>query len=276
MNVTGRQGAGTAVEPSSSEPSIELRAAAKNFGAVRALRRIDIRLGQGEVVGLVGDNGAGKSTLAKILSGALHPDAGELLVDGSRVNFGGVRDGRRFGIEMLYQDLALCDDLDIAENFFAGREPTRLGLLRRRWMHREVVEKLRQLEIGLQATNVPVRVLSGGQRQSLAIARAAAYSSRLLILDEPTAALGVSQSRAVIELIRRVKATGVGVLFISHRMNDVLAICDRVVVLYEGRVAAELVTSETSVEEIVNFIVTDPDRSAKIANLMTGTPGAGP
>jgi simple sugar transport system ATP-binding protein len=274
--VTDTRTAGSAVKPSGSEPSLELRSATKNFGAVRALKGIDIRLTQGEVVGLVGDNGAGKSTLAKILSGALRPDSGELLIDGSDLSFGSVRDARRFGIEMLYQDLALCDDLDIAENFYAGREPVRFGLLRRRWMRREVLEKLGQLGITLQSSTVPVRVLSGGQRQSLAIARAVAYSSRLLILDEPTAALGITQSRAVIELINRVKVTGVGVLFISHRMNDVLSVCDRVIVLYEGRVAAELVASETSVEEIVNFIVTDPDRGAKASAFMTSSTPAAP
>ncbi len=274
--MTDRRTAGSAVKPSGSEASLELRSATKNFGAVRALKGIDIRLIPGEVVGLVGDNGAGKSTLAKILSGALRPDSGELLIDGSNLSFGSVRDARRFGIEMLYQDLALCDDLDIAENFYAGREPIRFGLLRRRWMRRQVLEKLGQLGITLQSSTVPVRVLSGGQRQSLAIARAVAYSSRLLILDEPTAALGITQSRAVIELINRVKGTGVGVLFISHRMNDVLSVCDRVIVLYEGRVAAELVASETSVEEIVNFIVTDPDRAAKVSGFMTTSTPAAP
>jgi ABC-type sugar transport system, ATPase component len=247
-----------AVHAPAPSVGVEMKGTAKSFGAVRALKGIDFAVRPGEVVGLVGDNGAGKSTLVKILSGALRPDAGDFLIDGVPVNFANVRDARAFGIEMLYQDLALCDDLDIAENFYAGREPTRLGLLRRRWMHTQVAQELAQLGIHLQSTSYPARALSGGQRQSLAIARAIAYSRRLLILDEPTAALGVRQSKAVLELTGRVKERGVGVLFISHRMNDILAICDRVVVLYEGTTVAELDCARTTIEEIVNFIVTDP------------------
>ena len=202
--------------PSPALPTgVDVQGAVKSFGAVRALKGIDFAVRPGEVVGLVGDNGAGKSTLAKILSGALRPDAGDFLIDGVPVNFANVRDARAFGIEMLYQDLALCDDLDIAENFYAGREPTRLGLLRRRWMHTQVAQELAQLGIHLQSTSYPTRALSGGQRQSLAIARAIAYSRRLLILDEPTAALGVRQSKAVLELTGRVKERGVG-CFSSH------------------------------------------------------------
>ncbi|HEY1366709.1 MAG TPA: ATP-binding cassette domain-containing protein [Gaiellaceae bacterium] len=237
---------------------VEILGATKSFGAVQALKAVDFSAAPGEVVGLVGDNGAGKSTLAKILSGALRPDAGDYRIEGAQVQISGVRDARAFGIEMLYQDLALCDDLDVAENFYAGREPTRFGLLRRRWMQRHAVHELDQLGIHLKSTEYPTRVLSGGQRQSLAIARAVAYSNRLLILDEPTAALGVSQSRAVLDLIRQVRARGISVVLISHRMNDILAVCDRVVVLFEGHRVAELDAGRTTIEEIVNFIVTDP------------------
>jgi simple sugar transport system ATP-binding protein len=246
------------VRPEQAPVAVAIRGAIKNFGAVRALKGVDFTVEPGEVVGLVGDNGAGKSTLAKILSGALRPDAGDYTIDGAPVQFSHVRDARAYGIEMLYQDLALCDDLDVAENFYAGREPTRLGFLRRRWMQKQVVKELAKLGIHLQAIDYPTRVLSGGQRQSLAIARAIAYSKRLLILDEPTAALGVTQAKAVLDLITKVKHQGVGVLLISHRMNDILAVCDRVVVLYEGENVAELDSSRTTVEEIVNFIVTDP------------------
>ena len=238
---------------------IELKGGTKSFGAVKALKGIDFKVQPGEVVGLVGDNGAGKSTLAKIMSGALQPDAGSILVDGSPIAFANVRNAKAFGIEMLYQDLALCDDLDVAENFFAGREPTRFGLLRRKWMHGFVAKELERLGIQLNSTKLSIRALSGGQRQSLAIARAVTFSRRLLILDEPTAALGVRQSKAVLDLIRRVRDGGLGVLFISHRMHDILAVCDRATVLYEGKKAADLDCSTTTVEEIVNYIVTDPD-----------------
>jgi ribose transport system ATP-binding protein len=238
--------------------AIEIRGASKSFGAVRALKAVDFRAEAGEVVGLVGDNGAGKSTLAKIISGALRPDAGDYTIDGARVHLSHVRDARAYGIEMLYQDLALCDDLDVAENFYAGREPTRLGFLRRRWMQRHARDELAHLGIRLHSTQFPTRVLSGGQRQSLAIARAVAYSRRLLILDEPTAALGVSQSKAVLDLITQVRERGISVVLISHRMNDILAVCDRVVVLFEGETVAELRARDTTIEQIVNYIVTDP------------------
>ena len=250
----------TAPDSSAARPlGIELKGGTKSFGAVRALKGIDFSVQPGEVVGLVGDNGAGKSTLAKIMSGALQPDAGSILVDGSPISFANVRDAKAYGIEMLYQDLALCDDLDVAENFFAGREPTRLGLLRRRWMHTYASKELERLGIQLNSTKLAIRVLSGGQRQSLAIARAVTFSRRLLILDEPTAALGIRQSKAVLDLVRRVRERGLGVLLISHRMHDILAVCDRATVLYEGKKAADLDCSATTVEEIVNYIVTDPD-----------------
>jgi simple sugar transport system ATP-binding protein len=245
--------------PPSTPLGVEVKGTTKSFGAVKALKGIDFSVRPGEVVGLVGDNGAGKSTLVKIMSGALQADAGELLIDGSPVSFASVRDARAYGIEMLYQDLALMDDLDVAENFYAGREPTRLGFIRHRRMHEQVRKELGQLGIELRSTKVPIRVLSGGQRQSIAIARAVAFSRRLLVLDEPTAALGVRQSKAVLDLIRRVQARGMGVILVSHRMHDILAVCDRVAVLYEGKKSVELQCAETTIEEIVNYIVSDPD-----------------
>ena len=244
----------------SASPGIRLQGIRKSFGAVRALQGVDFNVAPGEVVGLVGDNGAGKSTLAKIMVGALRPDEGEIVVEGSNVSFSSIRDARVHGIEMLYQDLALCDDLDVADNFFVGREPTRFGFIRARWMHRQTSKHLETLDIRLASTRIPIRLLSGGQRQSVAIARTVSLAPRVLILDEPTAALGVSQAAATLRLIDRLRAGGMGVVFISHRMNDVLAICDRVVVLYEGRKAAELDGEGLTVEKIVNYIVTDPDR----------------
>jgi simple sugar transport system ATP-binding protein len=238
---------------------VHLRGIAKSFNAVRALKGVDFGVTPGEVVGLVGDNGAGKSTLAKIMAGALNPDEGEIVIDGTPSAFSSVRDARAQGIAMLFQDLALCDDLNVADNFFVGREPTRLGVVRHRWMHARTRENLATLDIRLPSTKVPVRLLSGGQRQSVAIARAVSFSPRVLILDEPTAALGVRQAKATLEIVHRLRANGIGVVLISHRMNDVLMICDRVTVLYEGKVAADLPAEGLTVEEIVRYIVTDPD-----------------
>jgi simple sugar transport system ATP-binding protein len=230
-----------------------------SFNAVRALKGVDFSVRPGEVVGLVGDNGAGKSTLAKVIAGALTPDKGRIVVDGTPRTFSSVRDAHDQGITMLFQDLALCDDLNVADNFFVGREPTRFGIVRHRWMHAETRRNLETLDIRLPSTKVPVRLLSGGQRQSVAIARAVSFAPRVLILDEPTAALGVRQAKATLDTIRRLRANRIGVVLISHRMNDVLSICDRVTVLYEGKVAADLSTKGLTVEEIVRYIVTDPD-----------------
>jgi simple sugar transport system ATP-binding protein len=230
-----------------------------NFNAVRALKGVDFSVRPGEVVGLVGDNGAGKSTLAKVIAGALNPDRGQIVIDGTARSFANVRDAHGHGITMLFQDLALCDDLNVADNFFVGREPTRFGIVRHRWMHAETRRNLEMLDLRIPSTRVPVRLLSGGQRQSVAIARAVSFSPRLLILDEPTAALGVRQAKATIDTIGRLRATGIGIVLISHRMNDVLSICDRVTILYEGKVAADLDTKGLTVEKIVKYIVTDPD-----------------
>jgi simple sugar transport system ATP-binding protein len=246
-------------------PIIELRGVSKSFGAVAALKGVDFTVGRGEVVGLVGDNGAGKSTLMKIVVGALAPDDGELRVDGARVSFANTRDSRKRGIEMLFQDLALCDDLDVAVNFYLGRAPTEFGLVRVRRMHSLVRKQLDELGVRLPSTTVPVRFLSGGQRQSLAIARAVSLKPRVLILDEPTAALGVQQSRAVLDLVRQIASSNTSVVFISHRLRDVLDVCDRIVVLYEGRQVANLKSSETTLEQVVTYIVSDPDSVQRAA-----------
>ncbi len=253
---TGRsQAAGSAA------PLVELRRITKLFGAVAALKGVDFVVGPGEVVGLVGDNGAGKSTLMKVLAGAIAPDEGEILVGGEPVRFSSIRGARLHGIQMVFQDLALCDDLDVAANFFLGREPTRAGIVRTRRMHAAARAHLEDLGIRLPSTARPIRLLSGGQRQSVAIARAVSLAPRLLILDEPTAALGVRQSGIVLKLIREIRSKGTGVVFVSHRMNDILAACDRIVVLFEGSNAANL-DATVSVDDLVRHIVTDPLASA--------------
>jgi simple sugar transport system ATP-binding protein len=253
-----------------SVPLVELRGITKLFGAVAALRAVDFRVGEGEVVGLVGDNGAGKSTLMKVLAGAIEPDDGDILVSGSSVRFASIRGARSHGIQMVFQDLALCDDLDVAANFFLGREPTRGGLVRVRKMHASARAQLEDLGIHLKSTSRPLRLLSGGQRQSVAIARAVSLEPRLLVLDEPTAALGVRQAALVLKLIRDVRAKGTSVVFVSHRMNDILAVCDRIVVLFEGANAAELDANATTVDELVRCIVTDPSASSSGGGVEAG------
>jgi len=218
-------------------------------------------LAAGEVLGLVGDNAAGKSTLTKILSGAETPDRGELYVDDQSVRFASPADARRHHIEMVYQDLSLCDTIDVAGNLFLGREPLtrRFGvpLLDKARMHADATRILDGLDIRLPSTRQKVGNLSGGQRQSIAIGRAAAFEPRVLIMDEPTSALAVAEVQAVLRLIKRVSDSGVSVILITHRLQDLFEVCDRIMVLYEGQNVAERRIDETSLEDLVRLIVTD-------------------
>lgn len=229
----------------------------KRFGMVEALRGVSLRLGEGEVLGIVGDNAAGKSTLMKILSGAVLPDEGRILFEGREVRFTRPRDAQALQIEMVYQDLALCDDLDVAGNLFLGREPTRrrFGLLDRRRMHAGARRHLEALGIRIPFTDVPVRNLSGGQRQAVAIARAITFRPRVLIMDEPTAALAVKEVEIVLELIDTVSSRGVRVILVTHRLQDLFRVCDRIMVMYEGQNRADLDARSTSIEEVVRSIV---------------------
>jgi simple sugar transport system ATP-binding protein len=238
-------------------PLLEARGIVKRYGQVQALRGADFTVLAGEVVALIGDNGAGKSTLVKILSGAATPDAGEILLAGRPVHLGSPLAAQRVGIETVYQDLALAADLDPAANLFLGRESLRSGLLGRlgvldnRAMRRRAKEAFAELGIGLQDTSVRLGSLSGGQRQSVAVARAVAWASRVVFMDEPTAALGVVQTGRVLDLIRRVRDRGVAVVLISHNMPEVMAVSDRVEVLRLGARVARLETATTSVEQLV-------------------------
>ena len=218
---------------------VELRGIHKHFGAVHALRGVDLVLEAGEVLGLVGDNAAGKSTLMKILSGALQPDAGRILLGGASVRFASPADARRLGIEMVYQDFALCPNLDVARNIFLGRWPVRSGFfVDRAAMQQEARAMLDRLRIDLPSVTVPVSTLSGGRRQSVAIARALSFRPRVLILDEPTANLSPAATGEVLRLVADLKRHGVGVILISHRIQEVFEIGDRITVLKQGRQVA--------------------------------------
>lgn len=238
-----------------------MRGIEKRYGTIEALRGVDLSLAPGEVLGLVGDNAAGKSTLTKILAGAEIADAGTLLIDGQAVRFASPADARKHRIEMVYQDLSLCDTIDVAGNLFLGREPRvrRFGLqlLDQRRMHREAAEVLNSLDIHVSSTRLKVNNLSGGQRQSIAIGRAAAFEPRVLIMDEPTSALAVAEVEAVLRLIRKVSDAGVSVILITHRLQDLFEVCHRIMVLYEGQNVAERVVGETSLEDLVRLIMGD-------------------
>jgi simple sugar transport system ATP-binding protein len=231
----------------------------KSYGTIRSLDGVDLELAAGEVLGLVGDNGAGKSTLSKVLSGAVVPDAGQIVIEGREVNFASPADARRERVEMVYQDLSLCDTIDVAGNLFLGREPRHrllgLSLLDKRRMHAEAAAMLGGLGIRIASTRLKVESLSGGQRQSIAIGRAVSFQPLVLIMDEPTAALAVAEVDAVLSLIRRVSAQGVSVILVTHRLQDLFVVCDRIMVMYEGRKVAERPIGATNIEEIVNLIV---------------------
>jgi ABC-type sugar transport system ATPase subunit len=241
-------------------PVIAVRGITKHFGSIQALRGVDLEVHKGEVVGLVGDNGAGKSTLVNILSGALQPNSGTIMVDGKVVTFGSSLEARRLGIETVYQDLSLAPDLSVWANIFLGREQTVRGPFRwfgwldRRAMARSAEKDLERTRIRIGSVNSLAGRLSGGQRQAIAVGRAVAWGSRVILMDEPTAALGVEQQERVGQLVRSVCDNGVPVLLISHNLPQVHKICDRVVVLFHGQVVANLRPAESSVDDIVAFI----------------------
>lgn len=229
----------------------------KSFGAIEALRGVNLRIKPGEVAGLVGDNGAGKSTLMKVLSGAEIPDAGRILVDGEPLPLTGPRSSRAHGIEMVYQDLALCNDLDVAANLFLGREPydqvTRR--MNHKLMHAEAAEHLDRLHIRVKKTDQSVATLSGGQRQAVAIARAVTFDPKVLILDEPTAALAAKEVETVLQLIRDISGRGVSVVLITHRLQDLFGVADRFVVLYEGIVWRDMLPQDTDLSGLVTAMM---------------------
>ena len=238
-------------------PLLELRGITKRFGAVQALTDVNLKVYPAEVMALVGDNGAGKSTLVKTIAGINLPDRGEILFEGHPVHFTGPRDPAALGISTVYQDLALADNLDVVANLYMGREEvsTPVPSLSEEQMEKRAREVLKDLNVTtLQSPRLVVASLSGGQRQSVAVARSVMWSAKLVMLDEPTAALGVAQTKQVLDLIRRLKEQGHAVIVISHNLADVFEVADRVVVLYLGRNGGDFMTKDTSREEVVAAI----------------------
>ncbi|HZR96416.1 MAG TPA: ATP-binding cassette domain-containing protein [Gaiellaceae bacterium] len=239
----------------SDAPLLELRGVSKSFGSVQALTDVDFEVREGEVMALVGDNGAGKSTLIKCVAG-IHPmDEGELLFDGEPVTVHSPKEAAKLGIEVVYQDLALADNLDVVQNMYLGREANRFQVLTEAPME----AKTRETLAGLRVTTIgsirqPVATLSGGQRQSVAVARAVMWNSRLVILDEPTAALGVAQTEQVLALVRRLAEQGLGVVLISHNLHDIFETATRITVLRLGRNAGMFTRAQTTQEEVVHAI----------------------
>jgi simple sugar transport system ATP-binding protein len=255
-DVTGAM-AGDVADPQVTGPLLEARALTKTFGHVQALRGANFAAYAGEVVALIGDNGAGKSTLVKCLSGTAQPDAGEIWFDGRPVRLDTPAHAQKLGVEAVYQDLALAADLDPAANLFLGREVLRpgvlgwFGVLDRRRMREAATAAFRELGIDLPDAGTQVSALSGGQRQSVAVARSVAWASKVVFMDEPTAALGVVQRERVLEVIRRVRDRGIAVVLISHNMPEVLAVSDRVEVLRLGQRVARFSTADASLDDLV-------------------------
>ena len=236
-------------------PILELTGVSKHFGAIQALTNVSLSLNPGEVVGLMGDNGAGKSTLVKIIAGNYPPSAGNVLMQGRKVAFHKPSDAREEGIEIVYQDLALCDNLDIVENMFLGREVKKGVALDEGNMESRARETLASLSVRtVKSVRQSVSSLSGGQRQTVAIAKAVLWNSKVVLLDEPTAALGVAQTRQVLDLVRRLADRGLGVVLISHNMGDVFEVADRITALYLGRVAADVATKDVTNRQVVELI----------------------
>jgi D-xylose transport system ATP-binding protein len=252
-------------------PVLELKGVSKSFGAVQALYQVDFHVSAGEVMALVGDNGAGKSTLIKCIAGIYPIDSGEILFDGKPVNIHGPKDAAALGIEIVYQDLALADNLDVVQNMFLGREETQSFLrLDETKMEARAAETLKGLSVTtIRSDRQTVAGLSGGQRQSVAVAKAVMWNSRVVILDEPTAALGVAQTRQVLELVKRLGQQGLAVILISHNLHDIFEVADNITVLRLGQNVGEYKRTETTQQKVVEAITAGalhevPGQSAEV------------
>src|ERR1700684_2696004 len=238
------------------KPVVEMRAISKNFGPVQALVDVNLRLMPGEVLGLVGDNSAGKSTLMKILTGAYQRDTGDILVDGEAVRFKSPHESRDRGIEMIYQDFALCGNLDVGQNIFLGRWPMRFGIfVDRPRMHRDAREILTRLKVDVNSVYQKVESLSGGRQQSVAIARAISFAPKVVIFDEPTANLSVTATKRLLETMLELKRHRVSQIIISHRLNDIFEVGDRVMARQRGRNVGERAIADTTEKEVLELIV---------------------
>jgi ABC-type sugar transport system ATPase subunit len=256
------------------EPLLELRGVSKSFGPVQALNDVDLEIRSGEVTALVGDNGAGKSVLIKCIAGIHSPERGEIRWEGKPVRIRTPKDAASLGIETVYQDLALCNNLDIVQNMFLGRERVHSGLLDEEDMETAAQETLASLRVTtVRSIRQPVASLSGGQRQSVAIAKAVLWNTKLVIMDEPTAALGVAQTQMVLSLTRRLAEQGHAALIVSHNMNDVFEVADRIIVLYLGRVVALRPASELDRQIAVDLMTTGESARLAGATESTGVEG---
>ncbi|WP_197380248.1 ATP-binding cassette domain-containing protein [Mycolicibacterium mengxianglii] len=254
------------VESGPRTPLLELQGVNKSFGVVHVLHDVDFRVYPGEVTALVGDNGAGKSTLVKAIAGIHSIDTGTYLFEGKPVTVHSPNDVSELGVEVVYQDLALCDNLDIVENMFLGRELKHRGMLDEARMETMAREALMSLSVRtVKSVRQTVSSLSGGQRQTVAIAKSVLWNSKVVLLDEPTAALGVAQTRQVIDLVRRLADKGVGVVLISHNMVDVFEVADRICALYLGRVAADVKTTDVTHSQVVELITAGRSGSLGLA-----------
>jgi D-xylose transport system ATP-binding protein len=256
----------------SETPILQLRGISKSFGSVQALTDVDFEVRSGEVMALVGDNGAGKSTLIKCVAGIHSVDSGEILFEGEPVHIHGPKDSARLGIEVVYQDLALCDNLDVVQNMYLGREERDwLWRLKEPAMEQRTAETLRSLSVTtIRSIRQPVASLSGGQRQSVAVAKAVQWNSKLVILDEPTAALGVAQTRQVLDLVKRLGEQGLSVVLISHNLHDVFEVADRITVLRLGRDVGVYEREQTTQQEVVQAITAGIP--TKVAGIPETTP----
>ncbi len=249
--------AAVARESATGEPLLKIRELDKHFGPVQALYHVDLDLPYGKVTALCGDNGAGKTVLTKCIAGIYSPDHGQIYFEGHPVHIRSARDAARLGIETVYQDLALADNLDIVQNMFLGRERTSNGLLNEDSMERSAAETLASLHVTtVRSIRQPVASLSGGQRQSVAVARAVMWNSKLVIMDEPTAALGVAQTKQVLDLIKRLRDRGLAVMVISHNLTDVFEVADRIAVLYLGRLVVQDDVSALDLQKVVEYMTT--------------------
>jgi simple sugar transport system ATP-binding protein len=242
-------------QTAAATPVVEMRGISKAFGAVQALDDVSLHLQPGEILGLVGDNSAGKSTLMKVMSGAYTKDQGHIMMEGREVQFSTPHDSRARGIEMIYQDFALCGNMDVASNMFLGRWPTRGLFIDKRKMEAEARKVLDRLRVEIASVNLRVESLSGGRQQLVAIARAVSFDPKVLILDEPTANLSVPATERLLELMLDLKSHGVAQIIISHRLQDIFAVGDRVMVLKRGRAVGDRRIRDTTEDEILGLIV---------------------